>query len=138
MSISHKIHNSTIRVKLGFCSLCDNNVPVPLIGGKCQNHYWKSRRKSEEKKSKKPIKKLSEKRAKQTAKYLRARLEYLNENPYCERCGASATDLHHKMGRREELIYDKKYFMSACRRCHDWIHTNDAEARDQGYLLNRI
>lgn len=41
------MYNSTIRPKLGECSMCCNGKNVPLIKGLCERHYWdNNRRKS--------------------------------------------------------------------------------------------
>ena len=135
---THKIHNSSIKVKTGVCPKCENGREVPMIGGMCKNHYWESRRKPTENKVRKPIRKVSKKRAKQNAVYLKARLEYLNEQLNCEICGNSATDIHHKKGRVEELLTDKKYFMALCRPCHQKVELNPEWAKENNYSLSRI
>lgn len=135
---THKIHNSSIKVKTGVCPKCENGKDVPLIGVMCKNHYWVSRRKPTENKERKPIRKVSKKRAKQNAVYLKVRLEHLNENPYCKVCGTSATECHHVAGRNEEMLYDKNNLISVCRTCHNRIHENVLWAKGNGYMISRL
>lgn len=135
---SHKLHNSSIKVKVGLCSLCDGNIEVPLIKGMCQNHYWQSKRKPIQKKEVKTIRKVAPKRAKEIAQYIKVKLEYLNEHPFCESCGKSATDLHHMKGRLGKDIYDKRYFKALCRTCHDLTETQPLEARKLGLSISKL
>jgi hypothetical protein len=37
-------YNSTIKPKQGICPMCSDTNKKPLIGGKCQRHYWDSRK----------------------------------------------------------------------------------------------
>ncbi|WGQ15607.1 hypothetical protein [Sphingobacterium faecium] len=135
---THSLHNSTIRVKMGVCSFCKNDKKVPLIAGKCSSHYWKSKTKASEPKKHKPIKKVADKRKKEIVMYLKARLDHLNENPNCEVCGLSATEIHHKRGKIGKLLYDKRYFMSVDRMCHDKIENNPEWAKEQNYSVSRL
>ncbi len=135
---SHVLHNSTIKVKTGSCPTCDNAKKVPLIGGFCSSHYWQSRSKSPKKKEQKPIRKLSPRRAQQTAKYLKVRLEVLSEKPFCEVCGCAATECHHKGGRMEQKIFEKSNLLSVCRSCHQKIELNKEWALENGYSENRL
>lgn len=79
-----------------------------------------------EKKKKKPIKKFSEKRAKENKIYLEIRKDFLSEKPYCEfrfdGCTNLSTDVHHTLGRTGKLLCDVRYFMSVCRNCHRKHH----------------
>ena len=52
----------------------------------------------------------------------------------CEVCcdPTLPTDPHHPKGQRTERTMME--FIFVCRRCHDWIHANEKEARDKGYL----
>lgn len=76
-------------------------------------------------------------------KYARAKRAYLKAWPWCEACALTAvganpprpaTDLHHKRGRAGALLSDRRFFMSACRPCHDWIHANGELARALGLM----
>jgi len=81
------------------------------------------------------IAQVSDKRKKETTLYLKVRQGYLNRLKNCECCGAPATEIHHKSGRENELLFDPLYFMAICRSCHSWIHNNPKEARDRKWLL---
>ena len=70
--------------------------------------------------------------------YKKARREYLEENPYCQRCGKMATDIHHKKGRMGELLIDKTFFMSACRPCHIFIEEHPAISYEKGWSIKRV
>jgi len=83
------------------------------------------------------LKPVSKKRAKQNKVYSAVRLEYLQHNPLCERCGKKADQIHHKKGRFGERLNDKDFFMAVCMTCHNWIHSNSIEAYSKGYLLFR-
>jgi hypothetical protein len=80
------------------------------------------------------IKPVSDKRLGELALYRERKKEYFKANPKCERCGEKATDIHHKNGRNGKRLVDSEYFMSACRKCHTWIHENPVEARRRCYL----
>lgn len=78
---------------------------------------------------------------KRLAKYALVRAEYLHEHPYCEAglCrGSMATEIHHRAGKIGDLLTDKSKLIAVCRECHQWIHENDAEARERGLLLSRL
>lgn len=135
------MNHLTIKVKTGECAICANGKSVPLIKNLCQSHYWQSRRKDSPKVVKikrKPIRKVSQKRAKQVAIYLKVRLEKLNEQPDCEVCGHPATECHHIGGRMEEKIHDKNNLLSVCRLCHQRIELNPEWAIKNGYSVNRL
>lgn len=87
------------------------------------------------------MRKLSLKRRKQNRKYLKLRLEYLDEHPYCESglCPRMlAIEIHHKKGRTAELLTDARYFLAVCRCCHDYIENNVSEAKEKGLSLSRL
>ena len=80
----------------------------------------------------------SKKRKKQIRIYNSLRVEYLTNNPYCEKCGQHAGAIHHKKGRMGEMLIDTQYWMSACMDCHSWIENNVIEAKKLGFSLNRL
>lgn len=87
--------------------------------------------------SNKPIPKQSEKRKKDTAIYLKKRIEFLNENPICQVCNTrSATECHHTFSAKDRGKYylDQTTWMAVCRTCHNWIHDKSKEARELGFL----
>ena len=34
---------SRIKIKFGVCPECNNGKEIPLLGGKCESHYWQGR-----------------------------------------------------------------------------------------------
>ena len=87
-------------------------------------------------KRRKPIRKVSLKRAKQLREYLPKRNTFIAAHPVCQMChNARATDVHHGWGRIGELLNDEEHWFALCRTCHDFIHRNPSTARRQGFLL---
>src|SRR5690606_27298537 len=114
-------------------------VEKPLIGGKCQYHYWKAKRKPLPKASK-PIRKVGKEMAKRLPVYYRKKAIYMAEHEYCEvlGCGAKATDCHHKEGREGDLLTDETKFMAMCRMHHDMCKTHPEWAEQNGYIISRL
>lgn len=81
------------------------------------------------------IKPRSDKRAKLENVYQKLRIAFLEENPYCKRCGKKSEDLHHAGKRSGRMLIATAYFMALCRKCHTWVHENSKEAKEQGYLI---
>lgn len=166
------MQNSTIRNKTGRCLDCPSDSPEkPLIAKRCQTHYRSHRAKiSQEKKAKKeetaawkekkrkemnaflnkprkPIPKVSKKRAVENAKYTVQKIVFMSkpENKICPVTGQPTTDVHHVMKRigfadewarinNVPLLLDERYWLAVSREGHDWIHTNPKEAKELGYL----
>lgn len=88
------------------------------------------------------MRKVSLKQAKRLREYNKLRNEFLEENQYCQAAimchGLIATDIHHVRGKIGDKLTDIKDFMSVCRGCHTWIHDNDKQARDLGFLKSRL
>lgn len=79
----------------------------------------------------------SEKTKKRRYQYQWLRDEYFKRHPICERCGSKHhLDLHHKRGRDGKNLH--RDFMTVCRDCHEWIHTNVLESYKMGWLLSRL
>lgn len=86
-------------------------------------------------------------------KYEKAKKEYMHDRAskkhHCERCeglfGIENLDLHHKAGRTGSSMNDegvielnytnKRTFSAVCRTCHDWIHRNPKQAREENWLI---
>jgi len=113
------------------CEYKDCNNPR-WSKGMCKWHVPKQKSKV---RSYKKIKPISDRKAEQLKIYRKERDSYLKEIDKCERCGIEASEIHHKNGRTNERLYDSNFFMSSCRPCHNWIHANPKEAREQGYLI---
>lgn len=88
-------------------------------------------------KRQKPIRKVSKKRARQYQKYKVVRLQYLTDNPNCEKCGGEAHEIHHKKGREEDLLCNPEFFMAVCRPCHDYIEDHPSESYKKGWMISR-
>lgn len=88
----------------------------------------------------KPIKKVSKKRSKENAEYLRVREAFLDSLIFCEvdSCKNLAMEVHHKSGRIGKLLTDIDNFLGVCRECHNKIELNPQWAKKQGYSLNRL
>lgn len=83
-----------------------------------------------------PIKKVSAKRKEQNAVYSEACRTWLI-GKRCACCGDLATEVHHKGGRTNELLLEKKYWLPVCSGCHRLITEDSAWAIQQGYSLIR-
>lgn len=138
---------SPIQPKTGPCLDCGKTRP--LIAGRCRYHYWLHRNAVKQKgeprifKPRKPVKPMSKTQRQRIAKYSLVRAEYLANNPVCEArvwnvCVGRATQVHHLQGRIGKNLLDNGKFMAVCDQCHNWIHENDAEARERGLLLSRL
>ena len=83
-----------------------------------------------------PLKKVSPKREEQNLEYAAARNAWI-EGKKCACCGDPATECHHKLGRTNELLLEKKYWLPVCRPCHVLITTDTEYAIKNGYSLSR-
>lgn len=83
-----------------------------------------------------PLRRISSKRAKQVRAYSRIRLAYLAQHKYCQCCQVmKACDIHHKAGRRGEMLNETNHWLAVCRDCHNFIHANPRIARAYGWLI---
>lgn len=81
------------------------------------------------------MKRVSKKQLKRLATYAVIRKEKLEEEPFCERCGALASQTHHKKGRGIYLD-NKEFLMSICAPCHAFIHENPNLSREEGWIID--
>lgn len=79
----------------------------------------------------------SHKRSAQERACARLRPEWMAAHPWCERCGAPATDLHHRKGRTGALLCDSRWFAALCAHCHQHTHDQPAESYRTGLMLRR-
>lgn len=88
----------------------------------------------------KPIKKVSDKRKIENAKYLLLRIEFLGkpENKKCPITGKPTTDVHHMKGRIGSLLLDTRYWVALSREGHKFVEENPEWAKENGYSLNRL
>ncbi len=106
-------------------------------------------RKTPLKKSGKPLRRsrlkpMSKKRQRESKAYSLLRAAYLKANPSCQRilirygnwatCPNHSVDIHHVAGRLGGNYLNTETWMAVCRSCHDWIHANPKQAREQGLL----
>ena len=72
-------------------------------------------------------------------KWKTLRSEKLRANPYCEKCGAEATEVHHIVPHNGdlELFYDYDNLMSICHACHVRETQKESEARKKDRNANR-
>lgn len=81
------------------------------------------------------IRPVSKRRAKENRLYAKLREIHLLEIPVCEVCRSrSASEIHHKRGRVGPLLNDRTHWLSVCRICHNLIHMAPKWAREQGYI----
>lgn len=90
---------------------------------------------------KKPMRRVSKKRAVANKEYSLRRKAYLKEHPYCfvahELWGEllPTTDIHHMKKPRATYLNDETTWMAVSRRAHTWIEDHKKEARERGWLL---
>lgn len=150
--------NSTIKIKTGKCLDCPPDAPYrPLIAKRCQTHYKayrnkvNSEKRPQEVKIRKPLPKVSKKRAVENAKYTAKLIVFLGkpENQKCPVTGQQTTECHHKMGRvgfadswarinNIPLLLDERFWLAVSRKGHERIELNPEWAKENGYSLNRL
>lgn len=112
-------------------------------------------RKPAGKKPKRPLPRVTKKRAKQLREYSKRREEYLKLHPICQCClkkagivesqtsvfmtilagGPKSVEIHHAAGRIGEKLNDETHWFATCRPCHEKIHRDPKWARANGFLL---
>ncbi|PVH26266.1 hypothetical protein DC487_01175 [Sphingobacterium corticibacter] len=135
-----------IKHRKGACIDCQRETL--LIAKRCNNCYWKSRRETKcnpEKTPRKPkyiLPKVSTKRKAQNTLYRKKRLTFMEQNKLCKArldgCTKSATEVHHKKGRINNLLTDERYFLPVCRSCHQVIELNPVLAKELGFSQSRL
>jgi len=85
-----------------------------------------------------PLRSRSKKRARQERLYRKLRDAFLVGNPWCAVCGDLATQVHHKAGRRGDLLCDVAKWLPVCDEHHRQITESPAWAIEQGWSLPRI
>jgi len=116
------------------CPTCGSNkVERNGYCGSCNRDIRKAE--STKVKEKKPVKKVSAKRAVENQEYARLRKDYLEVYPVCEvvECHRKSVHIHHMRGRENGLLIDVNYFLAVCGPCHDRIHTDTNWAKANGY-----
>ena len=82
-------------------------------------------------KPRKPIRKISVKRAEQMKLYAKLKRAHLKAHPICQAPGCSnkAVDLHHARGRIHGLLTDTRFFKASCRYHHEKVKQDPPWAR---------
>lgn len=70
--------------------------------------------------------------------YSKQRKAFLEANPWCQRCGAAAAEVHHRAGRVGLRLLDESTWMPTCRDCHQHITERPAEAVAEGWSSPRV
>lgn len=120
-------------------------VNIPLLTSKKPQgiqSYPKSNKVQEklEKGAKKPIRKVSLKRAKENAIYAVERPKFLKERVFCQikrpECKGKATEVHHQYdgADRQKYFLDQSTWIAACSVCHKWVHNYPQAAKTLGFL----
>jgi|tagenome__1003787_1003787.scaffolds.fasta_scaffold12968679_1 ribosome-interacting GTPase 1 len=81
---------------------------------------------------------VSRKKAAVIRVYIKRRAEFLEHNPWCLRCGKTATEVHHKAGRIAGALLDDTRWAAVCADCHRYITEHPAEAIECGWSLPRV
>lgn len=122
------------------CVECDNPKVENQDTGLCAS-CGAARRKQDRIKPKivKPVKKVTEKRAKQNQEYAKLRKEYLEVYPVCEvvECHNKSKEIHHMAGRDGDKLTDPDNFLAVCPSCHHKITVDSAWALENGYSILR-
>lgn len=111
---------------------CDYNC---FGGGYCLRHQYLRTD------IKKRVNRVSKKRSVDNKVYSALALQYKIDNPFCRigapGCTLVTTDVHHKKGRGIWLLI-VKFWIPACRCCHDYVGANPKWAIEHGFSINRI
>lgn len=117
----------------------------------CELKHKSDQQKNTESKPVAPIKRVSDKRAKEEREYSKKRKKWLRkpENKFCPVTGELATQVHHKKGRigfaddwaRENnvpLLLDERFWLAVSDDGHKTIELNPGWAKDMGYSVPRL
>lgn len=134
-----------MKVKLKECDGCQKMTVIwkNHEGNRYCKYCWSCHKSNTNDKPQKPnvsIPRVSSKRKKKDAEYLKLRERYLTDNSLCkvkvDGCSNSATDIHHTYAGSDRNVYYliQSTWLPVCRNCHNWIHGFPKEARILGYL----
>jgi hypothetical protein len=86
-------------------------------------------------KPRKPIRRVSVKRAAGLREYAKLKARIMARKPLCFVCGKEpATELHHRNGRRGKLLCYEPFIIAVDADCHRKIHYNPSWAQFNGLL----
>lgn len=95
-------------------------------------------KKEKEAKPRKAINKVSAKRLVENAEYSTLRFMFLTKNNKCQICNiATSEQVHHKHSGKDRAKHylDVPTWMALCHDCHNILHLNPKEARENGHLF---
>jgi len=123
----------------GLCKSCWNRQYGKPIK---KNKDAKPLKRTSLKKATKPINKFSKKRQEQLNKYYALREKFLKERNLCElkvdnKCTVEATEVHHEIGKENELLLAVEFWKAGCRNCHQTITEKSKEAIENGQSRSR-
>lgn len=119
---------------------CTNMCEGNSLHCATHNHaIRKAEREAKKTKIVKPVKKITEKRAKQNREYLEIRVHFLEQYPMCQigGCNNKSTEVHHMKGKANDLLTNPENFLAICSDCHRKITEHSAEAIREGYSILR-
>lgn len=124
------------------CVQCDCRPIENKDTGLCATCGFENRRLERKLKTTKvvvPVKKITEKRAKQNREYLEMREQFLEQYPMCQikDCTRKSTQIHHIQGKANDLLTNPENFLAICDECHRTITEHSAEAIKEGYTKLR-
>lgn len=133
-----------MQVKLKQCDGCQKQTVIwkNHEGNRYCKQCWSCHKSEDnkEKPTKSIIPRVSAKRAKKDAEYLKLRERYLTENPLCKvnvlGCMHYATDIHHTRAGKDRDVYYliQSTWIPICRVCHSYVHEHPKESREMGWL----
>jgi hypothetical protein len=107
--------------------------------GLCATHSREARKSSapKTKARKTRIAKQSEEGKERMAVYNAINRMFLIMNLECGVCGGNSEEVHHKKGRDGILLFDIRFWLPVCRRCHERITIESKWAYNEGLSLSR-
>jgi len=120
------------------CKSCDLKNSTSI--GSFKITYKTSNKTLHPPKKQKPIPNMSEKEKKRQQAYLALRKIYMAQHTKCmfKDCQRLSEECHHIVGRVGERLLDTTEWMAVCSEHHRYIHDNDKECRELGYLKSRL
>jgi hypothetical protein len=88
-----------------------------------------------------PLKRMGKDKARESRRYWRLRLAYLENIPICEfemaglKCSERSTEIHHMKGQHHKIMNDTRYWFPVCAEHHAWIEDHKRDARKMGLIL---
>lgn len=98
-------------------------------------------RKAKTKKIRKPLRRVSKKRARENKVYSTLRKQFLEEKQCAARlegCTGVATDVHHAEGRVGEKFLDVSTWKGLCRNCHQVVEKNPLRSKQLNLSKSRL